>query len=559
VRQLAIGNDDFKDLRKENCYFVDKTYFIKDIIDTKAKVTLITRPRRFGKTLNISMLYYYFNCIENNKDLFDGLFISSQEDKYLNECGKYPAIFLTFKDIESLNYEDAAAAFKNVIKAEYRKRRFLLDSELLASDEKTMYLSVIEGKANIEDYKISLHFLSELLDRYYGQKAIILIDEYDKPLQTAFLNGYYKNFLAVFKGLFLSALKGNVHLHKAVLTGILRVAREGMFSTLNNLTVCGVTEYKYSNAFGFTQNEVDEMLKDFNLEDKLGEAAVWYNGYNYGGNIIYNPWSIINYCDSPKSGFEPYWVNSGSTEIIDLAVKNASNIRENLLELLNGTPVESALAKDMIYGDIENCIEKSVYTLLLYSGYLNIVGKDKHNRCIMKIPNKEIASAYKTMIERWTDNILNVASLVSMYEALFDGNLEPFKKYINDTFLRSFSYFDKNKDEPETVYQAFFMGLLTQLNSDLYSVKSNRESGLGRYDICVYPKAENKIKTGVIFEFKTTDNIDDLDKNAKAALSQINTRKYETDLKDYGVLKIIKLGIAFNKKRVAFLQSSEEI
>ena len=558
--KIAIGTDDFKKLREKNSYFVDKTYFIKDIIDTDAEVTLITRPRRFGKTLNMSMLYYYFNYAENNKHLFDGLYISSLDNEYLDERSKYPVIFLTFKDIESTTYEDAVIAFKNVVIDEFEKKRFLLDSGLLSSSEYIRYNSIVEGKAkNIEDYKTSLLFLSRLLERYYNQKVIILIDEYDKPLQSAYLHGYYEDFLAIFRVFFINALKGNVHLQKAVITGILRVAKENMFSCLNNHSVCGITERKYSNAFGFTQNEVDEMLKCFNLGDESDKVAGWYNGYSYGGNTIYNPWSISSYCDSPEDGLKSYWVSTGSTDIIEIAVKNASNIRNSLLELLHGATVETSLAEEMIYSDIENAVEKSVYTLLLYSGYLNIIGKDKHNRYIMKIPNKEVKSAYNTMLERWTENIINVMSLVSMFDALFDGNTEPFQKYIKNTFLRSFSYFDKNNDNHEIVYHAFFMGLLTQLNSDLYFVRSNRESGYGRYDVCVYPKAENKTKTGIIFEFKTTDNINDLDKNAKEALEQINVKEYETDLKDYGVLKIIKLGIAFNKKRVAFLQDSEQI
>jgi len=310
------------------------------------------------------------------------------------------------------------------------------------------------------------------------------------------------------------------------------VAKEGIFSGLNNLEVHSITNKVYSNHFGFSQEEINEMFDYYGLEGKLEEASLWYNGYNYGGNTIYNPWSILNYCKFNEEGFKSYWVNSGSTDIIDLSVKNASNIRNRLVGLLDGIAVKSSLAEEMIYSDIKNCIEDSVYTLLLYSGYLNIAGKDEHDRYIMKIPNKEVTFAYKTMIERWAQNILNLNYLVDMFAEIFDGNLEPLKSYVNDTFLRSFSYFDQNKAEPEIVYQAFFMGLLTQLNSDLYIVRSNRESGFGRYAICVYPKAINKNKTGVIFEFKTTENIDDLEKNAKTALSQINTMKYETDLKN---------------------------
>ncbi|SHH37850.1 AAA family ATPase [Tepidibacter thalassicus] len=557
MRKIPIGISDFKELISENYYYVDKSLFIKEILDDGSKVILIPRPRRFGKTLNMSMLKYFFEkSDEDNRYLFEKLKINNYKE-IMDMQGKYPVIYITFKDIKYSNWEDCLSGLKKIIRNEFVKHKYLLEEDILDKYEKIEFKSILESEAEYVDFLESLKVLSKYLAKYYKQKTVVLIDEYDVPIQSGYLNNYYGKVIE-FMRIFLSAvLKDNEYLQKGVLTGILRVAKESIFSGLNNLKVCTILKNHYSDKFGFLENEVKEILKYYNIESEMDEVRKWYNGYIFGKNVIYNPWSILNYVDNYEKGYRPYWVNTSSNDLVKIILtKSGEFIKKDLEDLIKGKDIVKTINEDIVMKDIDKSSE-NVWSFLLFSGYLKVVNEEfKRGKtyCNLKIPNLEVAYLYEEIIMSWFDESINNDKFNIMLKSLVNGDIKTFSKILKEFVLSSISYFDTGGNESEKVYHAFVLGMLVALCDD-YEVKSNRESGYGRYDVALIPKDKSKI--GIIMEFKKVDKDDkeNLEIAAQNAINQIKNKNYKLDLLDRGIKNIIELGIAFEGKDVLVMQS----
>ncbi|SHJ72072.1 AAA family ATPase [Tepidibacter formicigenes] len=554
MKKVPIGVSDFKELITENYYYVDKSLFVKEIIDDGAKVILLPRPRRFGKTLNMSMLKYFFEKRdEDNKYLFENLNINKYED-IMDMQGKYPVIYLTFKDIKDGNFQKCYEKMKEIISIEYYKHKYLLDNHLKGIEE-TYFKKILSMEASQGQYETSLKNLSKFLSEYYNQKTIVLIDEYDTPIQSGYLSGYYKEIIEFIRNFLSGALKDNEYLQKGVLTGILRVAKESIFSGLNNLEVCTILKNHYSDKFGFLEGEVEEILKQYNIEFEMDEVRKWYNGYIFGENVIYNPWSILNYVKNHEKGFRPYWVNTSSNDLIkNVLAKSGEKIKIELEDLIKGKDIVKTINEDIVIHDIDKGSE-NVWSFLLFSGYLKVVKEEfKRGRvyCNLKIPNAEVNYLYEEIIMSWFSESINNDKFDVMLKSLINGDIKTFGKILKEFVLNSISYFDTAK-ESEKVYHAFVLGMLVALCDD-YQVKSNRESGYGRYDVALIPR--DKSKLGIIIEFKKVDKDDKetLDIAAKNALKQIKEKNYKQELLDIGIKNIIELGIAFEGKEVLVVE-----
>ena len=535
--KLPIGIDNFEEIIKEDYFYVDKTLIIKDILDSGAKVLLFPRPRRFGKTLTMSMIDNFFNVKRQNKELFNNLNVSKTD--YLKESSKYPVIFISLKDIKSNNWEDTYEALQNKIAKLYIDNEEVI--EILNEEEKKYFIDIKSKKATSIDYQTSLLNLTIFLTKYYNEKTIVLIDEYDSIIQTSYVNKYYEECINFMRNFLSSVLKTNEYLKFSVLTGILRVSKESIFSGLNNIEVHSIRNEEYNEYFGFTSVEIDKILNDFNLENKK-EIKEWYNGYNFGGKQIYNPWSILNLLESKK--IMPYWINTSSNEMLSNLFKNANGKSfEELKKLIDGESVEVVINENVVYNELTSNLE-TILNFMYMTGYLTIDKVLETGRkfvATLKIPNIEVSIAFDQLISGWFSKDDDLTTLIEIKDSILNNKIENFEYYLNRIMINSMSYFDSK----EAFYHGLMLGLLLNFGNN-YIIESNRESGLGRYDL----KIMKKDKTfGAVFEFKITEDEKELENSAKKAKEQVENRIYYNDLKELNVLKIQSYGIAFNKKK----------
>ena len=535
MKRLAIGIDDFRKIIKEDCYYVDKTKFIADVLQDASNVKLFTRPRRFGKTLNMSMLKYFFDVRESeeNRKLFNGLDI--EKSKYIDEQGKYPIILISLKSLKYETWEESLEQLKSLISNLYNEFEYIRES--LNESEIELFNDIWFKKENGE-YANSLKNLTSFLYKYYKKEVILLIDEYDIPLITAHKYGYYDEIINFYKIFLGEALKTNQYLKMGVLTGIIRVIRTGIFSDLNNLKVYSILEKKYSDFFGFTEEEVKKALQYFNIEEELTNVKYWYDGYKFGNSELYNPWSIINFLDGRE--LKNYWVGTSENFLIKNILENSTSRTNEILEkLFNEEEVEEAITGT---SDLSILMDsKEVWELLLFSGYLTVKEKIDEDIYSLKLPNMEVKKLFKK-------EFINVHFGISLFrktmEALKSLKFNDFEKYFQEIMLKSTSNWDTSK---EAFYHGLSLGMLSYLDNDYY-VTSNFEAGFGRYDVVLEPK--NKNNRAFILEFKVTDDENKLEKLSEEAIKQIEEKKYDINLKSRGIKEITFVGIAFYGKKL---------
>lgn len=546
--RMPIGVDDFKELR-ENYYFIDKTDFIRQLIDDHSKVTFITRPRRFGKTLTMSMLEYFFSIDkkEESKNLFHGLAIEAAGSSYMKHRGIYPVIFISLKDGQSTSWEQMLNFFSLFLRRLYLQYAYLIKADRLDACMKEDYYRIVNRQADQTEMAFALTRLMEIMQAYYGQPVILLLDEYDAPIQYAWDHGYYEQCIGFMRQFLSSALKTNRALDFAVLTGVLRVAKESIFSGLNNLSVCSVLTRKYSNILGFTPAETAAMAEDLGVEKKLPELRQWYDGYRFGTEDMYNPWSVINYMDNECTPM-PYWVHTSGNYILKQLLSHADCLRiKELQGLLDGKIVTVSLNETVMYDQIEKDAS-ALYTLLLTTGYLTIesASPTTYNRYSLRIPNEEIKQVYSQEILNTIAVGADRNTFDTLFDALFSGQEKDFEDRLQQILLRFASTYDTaNK---ESFYHGFMLGISALFLDKQYIVESNRESGYGRFDIAIFPKDTQK--AGVILEFKAADRTEPLEKQADEALRQIQDRQYEVEFAKRGIASVWKYGIAFCGKQV---------
>ena len=542
-KAVPVGIEDFKELIQDGYYYIDKTLLIDEMLMNKSKVILFTRPRRFGKTLNMSMLKYFFDVKnkEENKKLFENLKIFNTE--YMNEQGKYTVIFISLKDLKGDTWEETFDNLKSLISdlySEFKDMREKMDKRDKIKFDKIFYE---EEKGN---YGTSLKLLSNYLYTYYGEKVIILIDEYDAPIINAFDKGYYNEAISFFQTFYSSALKTNNSLKYGILTGITKIIKEGIFSGLNNLKVDTILDTRYSEYFGLLENEVIKILDYFGMNYKIEEVREWYNGYSFGDKKVYNPWSIVNYVDNGK--IKAYWANiSGNTLLENMLDHAGEGVYDDLKRFTDGETIEKYISdgttiKSLLSNDNE------IWQLLLYSGYLtkdeNQIKEDDSNSYNLKIPNKEIRKYFGTMfLERFLGTEVKTNTLI---KALENGNIKKFEETLGEIMINMLSYFDLDK-EMEKIYQVFMIGLVGFLMGK-YEIISNDESGYGRYDLAMIPIKSNE--KAYLMEFKISKTKKEMEDKAQKALKQIDEKKYDTKLKARGIKNILKIGIAFYGKEV---------
>ena len=548
-KPLPIGVEDFKRLVDNEYYFVDKTLMIKELLENKETVNLFTRPRRFGKTLNMSMLQRFFEATEkSNAYLFDSLKIAAYPE-YMAYQGQYPVISISLKSMKQKNFTLAFETYKYLIKSEYsRHKDFIFSKNVLDEEEKARYLSFIQVDATETMYNQAIGFLSNCLKKAYQQNVIILIDEYDVPLENAYHEGFYDDMTNLIRSCFESALKTNPSLEFAVLTGCLRVSRESIFTGLNNLKTYSITKNKFSQYFGFTQEEMKEILQTFSLEQYAGTIAKWYDGYRFGLTEIYNPWSVLNCIDSylqnDMVACEPYWSNTSSNRIVKRLIEESNERTKSMVEeLINGTPIHTQIFEDVTYGTID-VNQDYIWSFLLFTGYLKIISCETigdETYYDMVIPNVEIKSIYKNTIRSWFIDHVNRDSRTDILESVIHADAEKLEDLLCTWLTNTISCFD----EQENYYHGFVTGLVSGFNG--YMVVSNRESGNGRFDLVV--KQRSRWHHAAILEFKVVEKYNQMTKACEDALKQIEEKDYEASLRDEQYENIAKLGICFCQKR----------
>ena len=537
-RPLGLGIDDFKKIVEGNYYYFDKTKLIEELLVNRAEVTLFTRPRRFGKTLNMSMLKYFFDVRnrEENKALFNDLYISKSE--WMVKQGQYPVILVSFKDIKKSTWESSYEKIRRIISSLF-KENIHIKSKLSLEEQREFdsYLKK-EEKCSMDE---ALYVLSEYLTRYYGKKVILLIDEYDTPLIYAYENGYYDEAINFFRTLYGMALKGNKYLEKAVLTGILRVVKEGIFSDLNNLVVYTVLDRKYSNHFGLTEEEVITGLRDYELYDTLEDVRKWYNGYRFGEADVYNPWSIINYLNRKELG--AYWVNTSNDNTINRLIGNAnSSMFEDLKEIFEGKEIDKTVN---VFSDMSRMSSpKEIWHLMLFSGYLTTSGREDMNVYNLKIPNYEVRTFFKdSFVEYNFDDNNNFRAMIN---ALITKNMKEYEHYLKQIMLLYLSYYDGSRID-EKPYHNLILGSILYLE-DRYMIDSNIEKGFGRTDLTLTPK--DRSKPGYVFEFKVVESKERMEPGLDEALSQMKAKRYDVRMKNEGIPEVIGIGMVFYGKQV---------
>ena len=544
---IGIGESDFKMLRMQKLYFIDKSLYIKDIIDNTNKVVLVTRPRRFGKTLNMSMLKYFFDCdSKDSKELFKGLKIMEQGEKYTSQMGAYPCIYLTMKDLNVRKYEFMLMQLKTALMEIFFEKRYLLENEI-PKGEKKVFNKILAADINEMELLNSIRILTKLMFNYYSKPVMLFIDEYDVPLQTAYIEGYYEEAIKFLRTFYVTTFKDNPYLKKTVLTGVSRVAKESIFSGANNFKVYTVLDDEFADDFGITSEEVDKALKDFNLEGQKEEVKKWYDGYRIG-NVegIYNPWSLLNFLVDEK--LVPYWVNTSSNDLIKRTLKNSVTVKGKMERLLKGEAIEVPINLETIIVGIENN-EDNIWGLMLGTGYLKVVETVNLEEGIYKVqlPNYEIKLMFQDMVREWFKDKGIGNNLKDILQDLVDLNLKEFERKFRVLVEGMFSYMDVGRNTAENFYHAFVLGMLVGLK-DSYYVNSNRESGFGRYDIMLEP--HDKSQNSFIIEFKVADEMDEpsLEQAVENGKKQIEEKNYENSLKERGFSNITKIVFAFKGK-----------
>lgn len=554
--KLPVGIEDFAEIRQAGFYYVDKTKFIEQLLDGWGKVNLFTRPRRFGKTLNMSMLRYFFE-IGADASLFDGLQIAKNKKLCEEYQGKYPVIFLSFKNVEGLTFADAQYRLAELIAGEAERFAFLAQSDKLTENERSLYCgltAVREGRYALagEVLVSALQLLSKLLSKHYGQKTIILLDEYDVPLDKAFQNGYYKEMVSLIRGMLGQALKTNEFLQFAVLTGCLRVSKESIFTGLNNLKVLSITDNRFDEQFGFTDAEVEQLLAAYNLTDHLEETKAWYDGYRFGDADVYCPWYVINHVDvlrsNPLAKSQAYWINTSGNALVKLFIEMADkSTRDELERLVAGEAIEKHIRLELTYDEIDSSID-NLWSVLFTTGYLTQKGVTEDGAYKLVIPNQEIREVYKLQIQEWFKKkvFADTEQLQSFWQAFAMGDSEAVELFLNRTLSNSISVFDaKGRDaERENSYHMLLVGLLAGKADWL--VRSNVEAGEGFADIIV---ETDDLDDGVIVELKYVQTMTAMEKSCAKALAQIRAKRYAEYLHNNGREKVLLYGIAFCKKK----------
>ena len=561
--KLPVGIDGFEKIRRNGFYYIDKTELIEQLFLNWGEVNLFTRPRRFGKTLNMSMLKCFFE-IGTDSSLFDGLYISEKQTLCEQHLGKYPVIFLSLKGVEGLNFSEAKRRCIQLIRREAERFYYLKDSERLLDLDKKKYHQLLDMKDQPEDVDIvisSIKTLSDLLYKHYGKKTVILIDEYDVPLDKAFQHGYYKEMIYFTRGLLGEALKTNDSLNFAVLTGCLRVSKESIFTGLNNFKILSITDTRFDEQFGFTDTEVRKLLSDYHLEDRFAEVKEWYDGYRFGKADVYCPWDVVNFVDrvkdDPEARPEAYWINTSGNDLVKRFIDKANKTTKNEIErLINGEAIEKELRLDLTYEEIDQSIE-NLWSVLFTTGYLTQTGRTEKGAYRLIIPNREVREVFRLQINEWFKKSIftNTERLTAFWKAFEGGDTEGIEQYLNRVLSNSISVFDTKarKEEKESSYHNILVGILTG-NAD-WLVKSNVEAGDGFADIIV--ETDNP-DAGIVAELKYTKNFDEMRIACRKAMNQIRDRRYQEYLLNDDRRDIRLYGIAFCKKRCCVISEKLE-
>lgn len=546
---LPVGVDDFEKLRKEQYYYIDKTLFIKDLLDMKGEVNLFTRPRRFGKTLNMSMLRCFFEKdMPGQAELFRGLQIMEAGERYLAFMGRYPVISLSLKSMKQPSCELSFEMLKKEVGSEFARHwRQVEESGKLTQAQKERYLRIRDLRGVESDYADALKFLSECLRISEGERTVILIDEYDVPLENSYFAGFYEKMTGIIRSLFESALKTNDNLAFAVVTGCLRISRESIFTGLNNLEINSITTALYGENFGFTQPEVEALLSFYGLEENLDTVQQWYDGYKFGNAEVYNPWSVISYvkscCGDRQALPRPYWSNTSSNSIVRSLVERADlSVKQEIEALIEGKTITKPIHEDITYEDIDST-QENLWNFLFFTGYLKKISEYQEGENIyieMAIPNREVRYIYKTTVLRWFEEKTDKKELTPLYESILEGDTDRMSRILSENLMETISFYDYQ----ESYYHGFLAGMLKNIGS--YIVLSNRESGNGRPDILLkYPSVRGK---AVILEIKVADTFSGLEEKCDEALRQIEEQEYEESLRQEGYQDILKYGVAFYRK-----------
>ncbi len=552
-KALPIGVENFEDLIKSDYYYVDKTLFIKEMLDLKGKVNLFIRPRRFGKTLNLSMFRYFFEDTgdkeknKQNKELFQGMKIIDAGEKYTEHMGRYPVINLKLKSAKQPVFESAYSKMKKEIAEEFQRHQLVLESEKINNEDKKLFREIADRKAEYDDYSGALEFLSKCLYQATGKKIVILIDEYDVPLENAYFHGFYEKMAGFIRSLFESALKTNDYLQFAVITGCLRISKESIFTGLNHLKIISILDRRYSEHFGFIESEVLQMMEYYGVESRFSKMKEWYDGYMFGDSEIYNPWSVVNFIYDLYAKIDafphPYWINTSSNDIIkDLIIRADRETKGQIETLLKGDTLDIQVHEEVTYEDM-NSNGENLWNFLYFTGYLTKEREYFKESAIflrVRIPNIEVKTIYQNTILNWMKGIIEKEDFHDLYRAMEDGDADKMKDILNRQLFRTISFYDN----AENFYHGFLAGILSQ--SENYEVKSNREAGNGRSDIMI--KSPSLRGRSFVLELKVSDSIDNLEVDAEKALQQIYDKKYMEELRTEGYRKIDCYGVSFYRK-----------
>lgn len=550
-KKLPVGIEDFEKLRKEGFYYIDKTGLIRDLLNNWGEVNLFTRPRRFGKTLNMSMLKNFFE-IGADKTLFDGLMISKETALCERYMGKYPVIFISLKGVDGLDFEEACGALRRIIRAEASRFRMLLSSEKIADEDKQLFLRILQEKDTFDDVRDSLRMLSSLLKQCFSEKVILLIDEYDVPLDKAFQHGYYEEMVSLIRGLFGQALKTNEFLQFAVLTGCLRVSKESIFTGLNNFKILSITDARFDEHFGFTEAEVNQLLTDYQLEEHLAETKEWYDGYRFGDTNIYCPWDVISYVDhisaDPHAEPEAFWINTSGNDLVKRFIDKADKTTQNEIErLIAGEAIEKKVRLDLTYHELDSSID-NLWSVLFTTGYLTKTGRAINGVYKLVIPNREVREVFILQIQEWFRKRMadDEKPMREFCRAFLKGEPERIEKRLNIILNRMISVLDAKApdDKKENFYHGLLLGLLrSEIN---WLILSNAESGDGFSDILIEPEDPD---AGIVIEVKYASSVAGLEKACEEALRQIREKRYDERLRNDGRADVLTYGIAFCRKR----------
>ena len=550
-KKLPVGIEDFEKLRKEGFYYIDKTGLIRDLLNNWGEVNLFTRPCRFGKTLNMSMLKNFFE-IGADKTLFDGLMISKETALCERYMGKYPVIFISLKGVDGLDFEEACGALRRIIRAEASRFRMLLSSEKIADEDKQLFLRILQEKDTFDDVRDSLRMLSSLLKQCFSEKVILLIDEYDVPLDKAFQHGYYEEMVSLIRGLFGQALKTNEFLQFAVLTGCLRVSKESIFTGLNNFKILSITDARFDEHFGFTEAEVNQLLTDYQLEEHLAETKEWYDGYRFGNANIYCPWDVISYVDyllaDPHAEPEAFWINTSGNDLVKRFIDKADKTTQNEIErLIAGEAIEKKVRLDLTYHELDSSID-NLWSVLFTTGYLTKTGRAINGVYKLVIPNREVREVFILQIQEWFRKRMadDEKPMREFCRAFLKGEPERIEKRLNIILNRMISVLDAKApdDKKENFYHGLLLGLLrSEIN---WLILSNAESGDGFSDILIEPEDPD---AGIVIEVKYASSVAGLEKACEEALRQIREKRYDERLRNDGRADVLTYGIAFCRKR----------